>query len=328
MAPGPPQPAEHRDQGWFECCLDDQPDFLVPALVCNPSWRSTAGLLLNPHCYWPDAFCVPAEVGEALVQLGLATGRARKIIFVADHGRGQWLLFSVGPKYAAIFDEIFVRKLRPTHLAPDVIATLLSAHVLIDPGQEATAHTKRSLAFKRAAAGYAAHGYAPMCDLLHPFHLGALRRYFRRRVRSGQIALGDGQSPLRYVAHNDPVARFFHQQLTSTASLLAGQELKPSYVYFAAYKGGAELPRHTDREQCEHSITLLIDYLPEPEGESPWPIKLHPPEGLVSVSQSIGDALMYRGRFIPHARDTLPARHFSMSLFFHYVSREFAGPLD
>ena len=52
--------------------------------------------------------------------------------------------------------------------------------------------------------------------LIHAFHVAALRRYYRYQIRSGALQLGDRQNPLRYVAHNEPVARFFHQQIAAT----------------------------------------------------------------------------------------------------------------
>ena len=55
---------------------------------------------------------------------------------------------------------------------------------------------------------------------------------------------------------------------------IAGVAVKPSYAYVSCYQGGADLPMHTDRVQCEYSITLLIDHSPEPTGRSPWPLFL------------------------------------------------------
>ena len=47
--------------------------------------------------------------------------------------------------------------------------------------------------------------------------------------------------------------------------------------------GGAALARHTDREQCEFSMTFCSDYSPEPRSETPWPIRLHPKGSTVTV---------------------------------------------
>ena len=179
-----------------------------------------------------------------------------------------------------------------------------------------------------SASQFQAKGYAPLPGLIHPFHVAALRRYYRQQIRTGAIHLGDRQSARRYIAHNEPVAKFFHHQLTSTLSRIAGRALKPSYVYLASYLSGAELKKHTDREQCDYSITFCLDYSPEPKLATPWPICLQTPRGTVTVYQMLGDGLAYRGTQLPHFRAPLPEGRTSTSIFFHYVTAEFAGPLD
>ena len=181
---------------------------------------------------------------------------------------------------------------------------------------------------RKAARLFREKGYAPLGDMIHPFHIAALRRYYRRLIRSGAVPLGDGQSPRRYVAYNEPVARFFHHQIAAQLRDVAGEPLKPSYVYLASYLSGADLKKHTDREQCEFSITLCLDFAPEPLLETPWPIRLDTPTGTITVYQALGDGLAYRGTRLPHYRDVLGVGQTSTSIFFHYVGADFAGSLD
>jgi hypothetical protein len=171
-------------------------------------------------------------------------------------------------------------------------------------------------------------GYAAIAGLLNPFHVGALRRYYRYLIRNSHFELGDRQCQKRIGAHNEITARFFHHQLTAVVSAIVNESVKPSYVYLASYQSGAELRRHTDRPQCEFTITLLVDCSPEPEVESRWPIHLETPSGRVTVYQAIGDGLLFRGRELPHARGVLPDGCTSTSLLFHYVAEDFDGPLD
>ena len=117
--------------------------------------------------------------------------------------------------------------------------------------------------------------------------------------------------------HNEPLARFFHHQIASVMSALAGEELKPSYVYLASYLSGAELKKHTDREQCDFSMTFCLDYSPEPEAATPWPIQLQTKNGMVAVYQALGDGLAYRGTRLPHYRGVLGEHQTSTSIFFH-----------
>jgi hypothetical protein len=189
-------------------------------------------------------------------------------------------------------------------------------------------HREREGAVGVASARFREKGYAPIVGLIHPFHIAALRRYYRHLIRTGAILLGDRQSARRYVSYNDPVARFFHQDIAATVSAVAGEPLKPSYVYLASYLSGAELKKHTDREQCEFSVTFCLDYSPEPELATPWPIQLDTPTGTVTVYQSLGDGLAYRGTRLPHYRGLLGEGQTSTSIFFHYVAADFAGSLD
>jgi hypothetical protein len=124
------------------------------------------------------------------------------------------------------------------------------------------------------------------------------------------------------------VARFFHHQLTNIVSAIVGEAVKPSYVYFASYLSAAELKKHTDRPQCEFSVNLCLDFSPEPELATSWPLRLETPEGSVTIYQALGDALIYRGTKLSHYRLPLEAEHTSTSIFFHYVPAAFSGTLD
>lgn len=172
------------------------------------------------------------------------------------------------------------------------------------------------------------NGFAPIRGLIHPFQLSALRRYFRRLIRHKRLHFGDGQCPLRYVAKNEPVASFFHHQLRHAVSGLLGKPVKPSYCYFIGYQAGSELEKHVDRLQCEYTLALCLDFSPEPLKQTSWPLRLALPDRTVVVYQALGDALLYEGRRIPHFRGRLAEGCTSTSILFHYVDRNFTGPLD
>ncbi|HEX4784728.1 MAG TPA: hypothetical protein VH350_10320 [Candidatus Sulfotelmatobacter sp.] len=312
----------------FYCLLDELPLHLVPQRA-QRSLRMREGhhqpLYLNPDCI----FCTGAEIpGELASRPDLLSGFALQgtVAWVRSGSTGNLLPFWLGPELSGV-----IRSLRPNEALPAGVSdihrrVLFGAGVLQTQDRAAWAREPDE-SFRDAALAFREKGYAPIGDLIHPFHVAALRRYYRCLIRTGAIRLGDGQSPRRYVAYNEPVARFFHHEIAPGLSAVA-EALKPSYVYLASYLSGAELKKHTDREQCEFSVTLCLDFSPEPALATPWPIRLDTANGSVRVYQALGDGLAYRGTRLPHYRDPLGAGKTSTSIFFHYVASDFAGSLD
>src|SRR5271165_1142447 len=314
----------------FYCLLDELPLHLIPQRVLR-ALHSQGDLLrplyLNPNCVFCPAGDVPPELAERrelLSRFALEGTTA----WVYNSASESPLPFWLGPEL-----ETVVRDLRPNEPVPSTMpdstrGLLAMAGILVSEGCTGQSHDEGEKMIRKAAPIFREKGYAPLAGLIHPFHVAALRRYYRYMIRTGAIPLGDRQSPRRYVAYNDPVARFFHHHITATLSAVAGETLKPSYVYLASYLCGAELKKHTDREQCEFSITLCLDFSPEPALETPWPIRLETPTSTVAVYQSMGDGLAYRGTRLPHYRTPLGEGQTSTSIFFHYVAADFAGSLD
>jgi hypothetical protein len=311
----------------FVCRLDDQPSFLVPSRLCTSTPRDPGALRLNPDglCFGQEP---PSDWRRAeRPRLDLHLGPQDEIVWVMHDVFGL-LSFSVGPRVRALLEGLSMGWLAPSDLDVTTRNVLWMAQLLVDPFERQAQRLQWVESLKRCVREHSTVGFTPIAGLLHPFELGALRRYYRFLLRTGAFRLGDGQSPLRYAAHNERVARHFHIGLTETVSAVVGEPVKPSYVYFASYRSGAQLPRHTDRPQCEFSLSLLVDYSPEPEIESLWPLHLTTSFGCAVVYQAIGDALLYRGTRLPHERRPLPDNALSTSIFFHYVRRDFEGPLD
>jgi hypothetical protein len=310
----------------YYCLLEELPLHLVPQGQ-RPLLRGSPNteLVVNPACSLRSADDLPDELSP---RKDLVSGFALqgRIAWVRESRRGTLMPFWLNPDLEAWLRELYPDEPVPSSLSPATRALLQAARILIPSEREDLG--KQEDLDRSSAAEFQAKGYAPLPGLIHPFHVAALRRYYRQQIRTGAIQLGDRQSARRYIAHNEPVARFFHHQLTSTLSRIAGRALKASYVYLASYLSGAELKKHTDREQCDYSITLCLDYSPEPKVATPWPICLQTPAGMVKVYQMLGDGLAYRGTQLPHFRAPLPEGQTSTSIFFHYVTAEFAGSID
>jgi hypothetical protein len=309
----------------FHCRLDDQPDHLAPQRLLPPEyWEGLSGrpLFLNPDCFFTADGELPAEAPtDGFANQG-------QIVWIRDPANDALQPFWLGLELCTALSETQPGDPAPTTLSPQARRTLVMANILVP--DDYASHRRQQWDDIVSVVGpqFQSQGYAPVGQLIHPFHIAALRRYYRHQLRTGKLRLGDDQSPLRYNSYNDPVARFFHQQLAAAMTAFAGETLKASYVYLASYQPGAILEKHTDREQCDFSVTLCLDYSPEPRHATPWPLQLHKKSSKVNVFQAIGDGLLYRGCQLPHSRGPLPEGHTSTSIFFHYVREDFTGSLD
>lgn len=248
-------------------------------------------------------------------------------VWVLDSATGAVMPFGLGPRFRDLLTSARQGQPEPAGLNFEERFVLATAGVLVEPDHAERRQREYDRMVKRSARRFRNLRYVSLRGLIHPFQLGALRGYYRQQIRDGKLRLGDNQTPRRYLAHNERIASFFHHQLTAIVSDIAGEPVKPSYVYVASYQPGARLPKHTDRPQCEFSISLCLDFTPEPAGRTSLPLCLETGQGTVKIFQHLGDGLLYRGCELPHFRTVLPRNCTSTSIFFHYVRRDFSGPL-
>jgi hypothetical protein len=317
--------------GQFHCLLDELPMHLIPQrqLQSQCWWQNLPPqqLFLNPQCSVLPPGRVPAEL-EPLRHLLANFNLQGTIAWVRDPATGSLNPFWLGPRLEAVVSRLRAGEPVPASIPADARFLLAGAGILTPKGHAELRLAEWAEVVNKSANEFREKGYAPLGRLIHPFNLAALRRYYRYAIRRGTIRLGDEQSSRRYAAYNESVARFFHHQIANAVSAIAGEAIKPSYVYFGSYLSGAELKKHTDREQCEFSVTLCLDFSPEPELATSWPIRLDTPEGTVKVYQALGDGLVYRGPNVPHYRHVLAEGYTSTSIFFHYVPADFSGSLE
>ena len=317
--------------GQFHCLLDELPLHLIPQrqLKSQCWWLTLPAqqLFLNPQCSVLPPGRVPAEL-EPHRHLLKDFYLQGTVAWVRDPATRSLHPFWLGPRLQAAVSRLRAGEPASTSIPADACVVLAGAGILTPEGYAERRLAEWNEIVRKCADEFRENGYAPLGRLLHPFHIAALRRYYRHAIRRGAIRLGDEQSSRRYAAYNESVARFFHHQIANAVSAVVGEAIKPSYVYFGSYLSGAELKKHTDREQCEFSVTLCLDFSPEPELATSWPIRLDTLEGTVKVYQALGDGLVYRGPKVPHYRDVLREGYTSTSIFFHYVRADFEGSLD
>ena len=116
----------------------------------------------------------------------------------------------------------------------------------------------------------------------------------------------------------------------STVSI-TNKSLKPTYTYLSCYVKGADLPGHTDREDCEYTVSFVID---KPK-DTTWNIYLHktkqpikykgrypenPPKNeCIPVDCNAGGLMIFQGTDHIHFREELNEDYYNIILL-HYCS--------
>lgn len=119
---------------------------------------------------------------------------------------------------------------------------------------------------------YSMSEYTPVVveDVLAANVFHVLREYYKTTIQSGVFTLGDKQSK-RFKAHNEPMSRILQYLLIPLIEKILNKKVCPTYTYLSAYVNGSDLPAHTDRPDCEYTVSFVID---KPDNVT-WPIYVH-----------------------------------------------------
>jgi hypothetical protein len=298
----------------FSCMLDDVDASPLPnstRLSINPSVKFHPFDLTNFRSWMQDRHISPHN---ATVWVTDPETRMRW---------GYWL----AADQANVIDSLIGGEASIQDLDPDLISRLFKARILVE--SEPSASSIITSTIDKAGEMFRRDRYAVITDLIPIPQLRALQLYYRRFVDQGFMRFGDSQVERRFVAYGEPVAAMIHNASVSLMTRLAGHDVKPTYCYSAVYEEDARLDPHVDREACEYSFSVQLEYLPEPEnGLSPWALYLSSssserievdPANDRAVHLPNGGFLAYKGRELVHYRTPLPKGHRSTSIFFHYV---------
>ena len=91
--------------------------------------------------------------------------------------------------------------------------------------------------------------------------------YFKNTIDNDKFQFGDKQSQ-RYKAYDDLMSRIMQYECLPIIEKITKKKLRPTYTYFSGYAKDADLPPHTDRPECEFTVSFLVA---KPEGTN-WPI--------------------------------------------------------
>jgi hypothetical protein len=190
---------------------------------------------------------------------------------------------------------------------------------------------------------FAEQDVAVLRGLLAPYEARVLRSHYRELLATDEFLVSD-HDPFVKTCTSDRVGYFVNQRVKPVIEMLAGQRLQISYSYLVKYyglAGNTGLRPHTDQVDNEFTVTIAVDWEPEPSGPVPiffsrerqpvfedgmWQ-KLPPAEQAVKVVLGRGDAMLFRGRRHTHWRPPYPLGENSTNLLVHFVKADYPAHL-
>ena len=153
-----------------------------------------------------------------------------------------------------------------------------------------------------------------------PYFAAYLRNYFTLIVQNDKLGElgGDDQAPNSHSIYGDPAFDMAMAMSTEDIGKIVGKTLIPQYTYARIYKNGSDLKIHSDRPECQYSVTICLggDY------EKQWPIWINDYAGKShEIPLDVGDMVVYHGTELKHWREKFEC-NMQYQLFMHYVDAE------
>jgi len=167
-------------------------------------------------------------------------------------------------------------------------------------------------------------------NTIKPKTLSLLQEYYSTTIDKGVFLLGDRQAK-RFKAHNEPMSRLLHYEMLPLIEHIVGKPLQPTYTYLSCYVKDSDLPAHTDRADCEYTVSYVIN---KQTGVN-WPIYFHtkkqstkhqgrvnytpPKEECIECDCAPGGLMMFNGTDHLHFREKFDGEYYHIVLL-HYRS--------
>tara|TARA_B100001093_G_scaffold47091_1_gene40041 strand:+ start:392 stop:2386 length:1995 start_codon:yes stop_codon:yes gene_type:complete len=157
-------------------------------------------------------------------------------------------------------------------------------------------------------------------------------KYFKENIKNNVYPLGDRQAN-RYKIIDEIMTRLLHLEILPLIEKITNKKLDPTYTYLSAYLKGTDLHAHTDRPECEFTVSYIIG---KPPGSN-WNIYLHkkkqpvkfkgryeetpPKEECIPVDCEENGLMIFSGTDHIHYRETLEHEYYNIVLL-HYKSKK------
>ncbi len=166
---------------------------------------------------------------------------------------------------------------------------------------------------------YEEKGFEVKQEFIPRFFAQYLRNYFDLLNRNDQVPnKGDAQVAKSVGIYGDPAFDTLMLMCLPMVEQTVGKKLLPTYTYARIYFNGAELLPHTDRDECEHSVSLSLGG----SSQALWPLWFKNGDAEPEYAAMYeGDAVIYQGNKVHHWRDAFEGET-QFQLFMHYVEAE------
>ena len=174
--------------------------------------------------------------------------------------------------------------------------------------------------YRQTARKFREHRYLFVKGILPRPILEYLKVYYAVLLTNNAFSR-DEQCPSSLSLGADPGLDAILEWVRPEVGRLVGLELAPTYSYTRRYAKAELLPKHTDRNACEVSVTTSIEI---PKGAGPSVVHLKPPHAReTKVEMREGDGCIYAGAEVEHWRERFRLDGY-VQLFLHFISKR--GP--
>lgn len=325
---GEPDSQAQSARPTFACFLHDQTPPLLPSFAAKiePPAVDPNTLVINKAIQIQMEFDSLERSAKAFPHCPVfLTGYP--LLWVRNPGTKILAPYWLNSLYVELIQGLFNGQLSPGQLAPDVLAALTKAKVLVAAEYDGSESKAWAETLAKVRTSLQAEQYAVVRNIIDPLQIAALRTYFRTLDHKNFLVPYVRSGSVRYGLHNEPVAEFVHHQLSDLVRCVTGEPIIPSYCFLSLYKTGSFLARHSDRPQCAWNVSLLIDSDPEKSPGDSWPIFLEAGGQTSAIHLEMGAGLLYRGTDIPHWREPLANGQTNTLILCHFVPEDFTGHL-
>lgn len=152
--------------------------------------------------------------------------------------------------------------------------------------------------------------------------ISIISQYLENKIKRGEWTEGN-EGPFavsKYFYYAEPLMEVMLTKFKPSIEEAIGKSLFPTYSYARIYQPGEELEPHTDRNECEISVTVNV----ASKGPPSFIWMKYKDNDPIKYDLNPGDAVIYKGCEALHWRAPLEQDQLNVQFMLHYVDKN--GP--